>query len=267
MSRATQILSFAIIVAGCAQRVTLDSVDQKESLTYRCGRFEPRTSSPSAEVILREHSQRIAWQALERGDEETVGRLSNAYQSGTLELLEKLVVEYSCEHGVVPERVTVPVFPEIGSAARDFELPTLTLEAPYDTGSTVRLRDYRGFVVILDVFGVWCPPCLEKYPAMAAIAEEYKGRGVHFFGILLNSSKRQSANWFRENGGLAYPFLVDQGFDVKKRWRLGGAPAMFVIDQEGFIAARCLGCQTGPLSVDSLPIFLDSLLKAGSVVP
>jgi len=267
MTRAIRILLLTIVVAACAERVTLESVDHEKSLTYRCGHFESQTSSLAAEVILREHSQRIAWQAVDRGDQETVDRLSSAYEDSTLNLLEELVVGYSCQHGVVSERVTVPIFPEVGSAARDFELPTLTLEAPYDTGPTVRLRDYRGSVVILDVFGVWCPPCLEKYPAMSAIAEEYRGSGVYFFGLLLDSSKRQSANWFRENGGLAYPFLVDRGFDVKKRWRLRGAPAMFVIDQDGFIAGRCLGCQRGPLSVDSLPALLDSLLQPGTLAP
>jgi peroxiredoxin len=267
MSRATQILSIAIVITACTDRVTLDVVGRTETLTYRCGHFESQRNSPKAEEIVREQSQRIVRQALQRGDQETVDRLTNAYESSTLQVLEELVVDYSCQHGVVPEWVRVPVFPEVGSAARDFELPTLTLEPPYDNGPTVRLLDYRGSVVVLDVFGIWCPPCLERYPATAATAGQYKGKGAEFFGLLLSSPRRQSAEWFRENGGLAYPFLVDREFEVKHRWRLRGAPAMFVIDQRGFIADRCLGCQSGPLSVDSLPIILDSLLQAGGHAP
>jgi peroxiredoxin len=188
--------------------------------------------------------------------------LTDAYDDPDLQHLEKLVIAYSCEHGVAPERVRVPVFPEAGTAVRDFELRTLTLDPPYDNGPSVRLLDHRGSIVVLDIFGVWCPACLEKYPKMATIAQTYREKGVRFFGVLLNSSRRQSAEWFRDHGGLAYPFLVDRGLDVKHRWRLFGAPAMFVIDQRGFIAGRCLGCQSGPSSVDSLPILLDSLLLA-----
>jgi peroxiredoxin len=264
MSRAIQICCIAVMATACAEQVTLESADRKEVLTYQCGHFEPLANSPSGEAIVREHSLRIVRQALDREDERTVDRLVEAYEGPTFQLLEEVVVGYSCKHGVTPRG---PVFPETGSAARDVELPTLTLEAPYDDGPMVKLDDYTGSVVVVDVFGIWCKTCLEKYPATAAIAQEYKKKGVVFFGILLISSPRQSAKWFRENGGLAYPFLVDRKHNVTREWRLGGAPAMFVIDQHGLIAGRCLGCQSGPLSVDSLPAFLDSLLLARGHAP
>lgn len=250
----------AVCSAGCDERVSLSSSDGSDILTYQCSQFQSRVGSPADEAVIHQHFLRIIGQVAERGDNDMLERLSEAYESDRPRFLEEMVVNYVCENGIVQK--SVPVFPEPGSAALDFDLKQLMLEAPYESGPSVRLLDHRGSVVVLNVFGTWCPPCLEKYPGTARVAHEYHDRGVRFFGILLNDSPRRAAKWFRENGGLAYPFLLEKGSSVEADWELHGAPRMFVIDQQGIIADRCIGCTVGTLSNDSLPVLLDSLLAS-----
>lgn len=254
-----------LLVVACGDEVTLADAYGSTTLTYDCDALQSVAHSDVDRAVVKEHALRIARRAAEGGDTVFLKRLSSAYEDSDTAVLEGLVARYVCEHGIAAEEEKPPpVFPEPGTQARDFTLRQLTLESPYDDGPSVTLSDQRGSVVVLDVFGTWCPPCVRKYPSMAELAGDYSGEGVRFFGILLNDSPERAAQWFREQGGLAYPFLLEAGSDVEATWGLHGAPRMFVIDQQGLIVEGCVGCQAGPLSPDSLPVFLDSLLAAES---
>ncbi|NBX46179.1 MAG: TlpA family protein disulfide reductase [Chloroflexi bacterium] len=53
-----------------------------------------------------------------------------------------------------------------GSTAPDFALPSLD-------GSTIKLSDYRGRPVWINVWASWCPPCRAELPDIAAVSREY----------------------------------------------------------------------------------------------
>jgi peroxiredoxin len=247
-----------ILTVGCGDVVTLADADGLTTLTYDCDEMQSIARSASDRAVVEDHAMRIARHVDERGDTEFVTRLLSAFDDPDAAVLEGIVVKYVCEHGIAEE--PPPAFPEPGTLARDFTLRQLTLEPPHDQGPSVTLSDHRGSLVVLDVFGTWCRPCVDKYPAMAELARDYSREEVRFFGILLNDSPKGAAKWFSEQGGLAYPFLLESGSDIEATWGLHGAPRMFVIDQQGLIVGRCLGCQFGRLSPDSLPVLLDSLL-------
>jgi len=266
MTSVRHILLVLIVTLACADEVTLADADASTTLTYDCDEMRSLAHTAADRAVVKEHALRIARRAAEREDIEFLTRLSGAYEDSDPTVLEGLVVAYACEHGVdAEEPPPPPVFPEPGTAARDFTLPQLTLEPPYDDGVPITLSDQRGSVIVLDVFGTWCAPCLEKYPAMAELAHDYRSENVQFVGILLNDSPERAAKWFRAQGGLAYPFLLEEGSDIEATWGLYGAPRMFVIDQRGLIVGRCAGC-AGRLSPDSLPLLLDSLLAGESGV-
>lgn len=251
------IVLLPLLAVACGDDITL--ADGSTSLTYDCDQFRSLANSAAERAVVKLHAQRIARHAAEHRNLELLSRLSTAYEGPEAAVLERLVVRHSCQYGVAGEEPP-PVFPEPSTQAHDFTLRQLTLEPPYDKGPAVTLSEYRGSVVVLDVFGTWCAPCLERHPAMEELARQYRGKDVRFFGILLNDSPKRAAQWFTEHGGLAYPFLLESGSDIEATWGLHGAPRMFVIDQQGLIVDRCLGCQGGRLSPDSLPVLLDSLL-------
>ncbi len=164
-------------------------------------------------------------------------------------------------------------FPLPGSLAHDFTLPLLATESPYLSGDSLRLSDFEGQFVYLDVFGSWCIPCRQKYPDMRRIAEEMNEAGAVMLGLLLKDSPEAAADFFADNGGQAYPFLVLDDATASE-WGLTGAPMGFLISPEGQIERKCYGCQRGASGVETLPSAVRSgqrerhrALPAGSETP
>ncbi len=58
----------------------------------------------------------------------------------------------------------------------DFALPDLD-------GETVTKADYEGKVLIVDIWGTWCPPCRMEIPHFVELHEKYKDQGFDIVGI------------------------------------------------------------------------------------
>jgi thiol-disulfide isomerase/thioredoxin len=81
------------------------------------------------------------------------------------------------------------------------EVFTDSLEAPAAPSSSLAalLRQYKGQVVLLDLWASWCVPCLEELPASAAVAQRYQARGLH---VLYLSTDQEAAAWRKALGRL-----------------------------------------------------------------
>jgi thiol-disulfide isomerase/thioredoxin len=50
-------------------------------------------------------------------------------------------------------------------------------------GKTLKLSDYKGKVVVLDLWATWCPPCRDEIPHLVALSKEYASKGVEVIGL------------------------------------------------------------------------------------
>lgn len=115
-------------------------------------------------------------------------------------------------------------------------------------GRTISLDDYKGSVVVLNVWGSWCPPCRKEAPELAKAARKLEGKGVEFLGIDTRDNNPAPARAFVERFDIPYPSL----YDPDGRLLLGfsgtippsAIPSTLVIDQQGRVAARILGEST-----------------------
>ncbi len=53
-------------------------------------------------------------------------------------------------------------------------------------GTTWKLRDHRGQVVLINYWATWCEPCREEMPGLAAVAREDAPRGLAVVGIAMD---------------------------------------------------------------------------------
>lgn len=108
--------------------------------------------------------------------------------------------------------------------------PDTTLTDAY--GSSVRLSDYRGQVIVLDFWASWCPPCLAAMPALDRLYHRYAADGVIVFGVNVNDN-RDPVQTMAELG-VSYPLLV-RGEAAAREFGVRGLPTIIVIGRDGKI--------------------------------
>ncbi|MEI5006873.1 MULTISPECIES: TlpA disulfide reductase family protein [unclassified Streptomyces] len=113
------------------------------------------------------------------------------------------------------------------------------------TGKPLDLADYRGKVVVLNLWGSWCAPCRAEAPYLTRIAEETRSKGVEFVGINTRDPQTGPALAFEKDYEVPYPSFHDPIGKLILKFPKGSLnpqaiPSTIVIDREGKIAARAL---------------------------
>ena len=105
--------------------------------------------------------------------------------------------------------------------------------------------DVRGKVVVVNIWGSWCPPCVAEAADLQKAWERYESGGkVAFVGINFREASAETAEAFVRNRKITYPSLYDESGERFLDLRLKATPALpstYVLDQQGRIAARVSG--------------------------
>ncbi|OEJ25654.1 redoxin domain-containing protein [Streptomyces agglomeratus] len=134
----------------------------------------------------------------------------------------------------------------ISTVARAERQPAPKLDGKTLEGKKLDVRDLKGKVVVMNVWGSWCTPCRAEAPHFAKVAKETKDKGVEFVGINTRDNSRGPALEFEEEWGVDYPSLYDPIGKLLLRFPKGSlnptlVPSTIVIDREGKLAARYVG--------------------------
>ncbi|MEV8536247.1 TlpA disulfide reductase family protein [Streptomyces sp. NPDC051211] len=131
--------------------------------------------------------------------------------------------------------------------AKADRVPAPKLEGETVDGTTLDTAALKGKVVVLNVWGSWCPPCRAESKHFAKVAKELEAAGqpVAFVGINTRDNSKQNAVNFEEDAGITYPSLFDPDGKLILRFPKGtlnpqSIPSTIVIDKDGKIAARTL---------------------------
>jgi cytochrome c biogenesis protein CcmG/thiol:disulfide interchange protein DsbE len=145
-----------------------------------------------------------------------------------------------------------------GRTAPDFRLPLLKpgdYPAARIARDTAVLSEHRGQVVVLNYWASWCLACRDEHAALSAVAREYAGQGVRFFGPVYNDTPTNAARWIEAMGGQSYPSLLDPGSRTAIDYGLYGVPETFFIGRDGRVAYK----HVGPVTESLLRRKIDSL--------
>ena len=75
---------------------------------------------------------------------------------------------------------------------------------------TVKLSDYEGKVLVVNVWASWCPPCRTEFRDLENVYAQTKDKGVDFIGIDFRDS-RNSAKDFVTDRKVPYKSIYDYG--------------------------------------------------------
>lgn len=129
-------------------------------------------------------------------------------------------------------------------AAKDRGAP-ISISGKDLDGSQLSLADYRGKIVVLNVWGSWCSPCRAEADGLETVYTADKDKGVQFVGIDTRDLQTAQPKAFVADHSITYPSLYDPAGDLLLKFPAGTLnpqtiPTTIILDRQGRVAARAL---------------------------
>lgn len=122
------------------------------------------------------------------------------------------------------------------------ELPTISGPA-LGSNQTISTQDFRGKIVVINVWGSWCPPCRKEAPDLQAASVETKDI-AQFVGITSKDYDPAPAEAFVRSFEITYPSIYDPTGKVLLAFAgelpPSAIPTTMIIDRQGRLAVRVL---------------------------
>lgn len=133
-----------------------------------------------------------------------------------------------------------------------------TLDSPARMKS---LSDYRGEVILLNIWATWCGPCRIEMPAIERLHEELGGKGLKVVAVSVDDAgAEEKIRAFVKEFGLRFEVLHDGSGAIQGIYRTTGVPETFVIDREGVVRKRIIGHDDLTNNYDGNKRLLEQLL-------
>jgi thiol-disulfide isomerase/thioredoxin len=122
-------------------------------------------------------------------------------------------------------------------------------------GDPLDLADYRGKVVVLNVWASWCPPCRSEMPTVVGLAGDADPSQVVYLGVNIRDNAA-AARSFGDKVDMDFPSFDDPSSSVLLALsdRLGpySLPSTVVLDRQGRMAALVLGAIPGAVTFQDI---------------
>jgi thiol-disulfide isomerase/thioredoxin len=139
------------------------------------------------------------------------------------------------------------------------QVPEIQGESLMEEGKQLKVSDYEGKVVVMNIWGAWCPPCRVEAPQLQKVWEAYEDKGVQVLGIDVRDEDRTFPEDFMRDTKLTYPSIYDppsRSLLPLKGYPRSAVPSTIVLDKQHRVAAVYLK----DLLADDLKPILDRLL-------
>lgn len=126
-------------------------------------------------------------------------------------------------------------------------------------GSTLKLSDLKGKVVLLNFWATWCPPCRGEIPSMMKLNSFMTGKPFQMVAVSIDEGGKSVIESFFKQSGFSLPTYLDESGFAAKSYGITGVPESFIIDKQGILVKKIIGgfAWDSPEAVS----FLEGLMK------
>ena len=150
---------------------------------------------------------------------------------------------YTNNKGPATSSRTAPVAPAF------IAVPDQLREQPLQTieGSSFKLADFNGKVVVVNLWATWCGPCRIETPELVKVSQDYKSRGVEVVGLTTkgNDPDLEKVKDFVREQNVRYTTVYEDGTLASSLVQLvhgrGAIPQSWVISRDGRILKHFIG--------------------------
>jgi peroxiredoxin len=130
------------------------------------------------------------------------------------------------------------LFPiEVGSRAPDFEARRMD-----SSQRVVTMADYRGKVVVLNIWATWCRPCVKEMPTFERLKQQVADTNLRIVAVSIDDyAGGDSVAAFARGLNLTFDILLDSLHRIDRDYRTAGYPETFVIARDGTIRKKWIG--------------------------
>jgi cytochrome c biogenesis protein CcmG/thiol:disulfide interchange protein DsbE len=129
------------------------------------------------------------------------------------------------------------LFPvQLGSKAPDFTAYTLD-----SVPRAKRLAEYRGKVLMINVWATWCLPCRVEMPSIEALNKDYAAKGLKIVAVSIDDPGTDSTiRSFARQYGLTFEILHDPQGKITDLYDISGYPETFIVGKDGVIRKKLM---------------------------
>ncbi len=120
-------------------------------------------------------------------------------------------------------------YPPIATAVAQADVKNLD-------GTTFKVADKKGKVVLLNMWATWCGPCRAEMPSLVRMQDEHRDAGLEVIGLNTDDETVAQINDFAAEMNLNYTLVwadTDLQAALLKISKFGGIPQSFIIDRDG----------------------------------
>jgi peroxiredoxin len=137
-----------------------------------------------------------------------------------------------------------------GPAAQTEPLSTIPIQVNYAApelsltdieGTPASLSDYRGQVLLVNLWATWCPPCKKEMPTLLAFHDAHRAAGFTLVAINDGDPAADVAQFVKDYE-LTFPVWLDPKHQASEEaFKSMNLPSSYVIDREGVIRLQWVG--------------------------
>jgi peroxiredoxin len=125
------------------------------------------------------------------------------------------------------------------------------------SGKTIKLKKYRGKVVLLDFWATWCTGCKKEIPWFSEFQGTYGTKGFAVVGVSMDEDGWKTLKPFLAHAQVPYQMLLGDD-QMAQRYGITTMPDTFLIDRQGRVAAAYMA---GLVDKDNVEANIKALLS------